>query len=132
MNVHSVSLRSEPSGSIQTSSVPGMKGRALNTSLQIWGKREKNLCKALDGAAYTQSDTDARYSRVLTTSNYFLQKFLNQTPAVQRQISAFCLALEKSERPGRAHPGDVTRSRRWLLPTPPGTSARGFAQFEGD
>lgn len=49
------------------------EGWVLGTSLGIWGRRKRNLCEALDGAANTQSDT-----QVLRTAESLL---LQMTPS---------------------------------------------------
>lgn len=52
-----VCLHSEPPNSLGSSGVPWGKERVPGTSLRIWGRRQRNLCEALDGAANTRSDT---------------------------------------------------------------------------
>lgn len=51
-----VCLHSEPPNSLGSSGVPWGKERVPGTSLRIWGRRKRNLCEALDGAANTRSD----------------------------------------------------------------------------
>lgn len=92
----------------------------------------KNLCKALDGAASTLSDADASYAESSAVSKYLLQKFLNRMPAVQRQINTFSLTQEKSERSRRAHLDDLTRSQRWFPPHAAQHLCQGFPHFDGD